>query len=393
MLCRIEKIVNGGWGLARTDGKVVFIRAVIPGEIADVKKYEEKKGILWATEFELTETSPERISSECPYFPLCGGCDFQHMSYSVEQKLKLESIREVLKKICGESAEKFELKWETGIDIPIEEYRNTIRMQGEDGYLGFCKKSSNDIVDIEDCRIAARKIRDDIAYRKALAKEKNVKSITWRVGSGIEQNSSEMTVVMTSRGNSYLEGGSVNFKFGEVIFHVSPNSFFQVNLDIAEQMVNHLKNNLPNGARLFDLFAGVGTFALCLKEKYEKVIGMEISRDAVNDFQTNIKLNSAKNIEFQNWDAARGLKEPLRTDDIVILDPPRTGLPEKLIANLLKSKPRKIAYVSCDPATFARDLKSLFKADYRLDGAIHLFDMFPRTAHVELLAILNGNEK
>jgi 23S rRNA (uracil1939-C5)-methyltransferase len=460
----VERFAAGGYGLCRTSEGVIFVRGAIPGEEIEITRVERRRGVGWARAWRLLTPSPDRIASVCPHFPTCGGCDFHHVTYERELEAKRQVTAETLRRLSGLAIEvEGPIVPHTGAQ-PLE-YRNTIRIQGgatdgrpssarqdaasqeggatdgrpssarQDaasqegggGYLGFCEKESNSIVDIRDCPIAAKSIREELPLRKAKALEDIPRSVTFRAGqAGPDDSSPAVSVVTTWNGRTEIEGGATDgrpppapqdaaFAAGgptgvrllgpgpgfvwirllDRLYRVGPRSFFQVNTAVAEEVIRDLRELLPPGRRFVDLFAWVGTFAIALADRYERVEAYEISRSALDDFRVNAE--GLAKITIREWDAARGLsgpstmpalKEPLERDDIVIVDPPRVGLPDRLTADLVRMRPSVVAYVSCDPATLARDLKALVAAGYAVARPVRLYDMFPRTAHVESLAIL-----
>ncbi len=390
MRLHIEKIAAGGWGVARTPEGTVFCRAVAPGEEVEAGRLEKRRGILWAQECRVLEPSSARVEPDCPLFPLCGGCDFRHMTYGAELEAKTAATAETLRRVAGRPIPLDPLPGPDALPPP-HSYRNTIRIQGGAGYLGFCRKNSVEIVDVEDCPLAQPAIRRAMPGAREEARRMQTKSVTFRAGFDSAEadprgEPGALCVIKTSHGRTAVEGGALHLPLAGRLYRVSPRSFFQVNTEAAGRIVDHLRSALPAGPRLLDLFAGVGSFALALADRYDAVWGAEISKDAVMDFRENARGNPR--VKIVAWDAFRELPEPIRPDDVVVLDPPRTGLPRILVGKLSRERPRALAYVSCDPATFARDLALLRDGGYRLAGPVRPFEMFPRTAHVELCAVM-----
>lgn len=377
----IEKIVAGGSGLARSPDGVVLVRAVLPGEVVELGPCVRRRGATWSDTPTILEPSADRIEPACRYFPVCGGCDFQHASRRAELEAKLAATTDTLRRIMGFAVD---VRWAEGVDtLPALGYRNSIRIQGGAGWLGYCEKHSHRIVDIEDCPIAMPAIQAGILEARAEAARSPVKSATIRCG----DNGSRVSI-LTSPGRTVLKGGPLTFGFLGRDYRVDPRSFFQVNVRAAELIARDLRALLPSGPRLIDLFAGVGTFALALADRYDSVLGLEIARESISDFHSNAA--GLHHVRMETWDAARGLKLTLNPADVVIVDPPRTGLPVRLKATLDGTRgplPRRLAYVSCDPATLARDLAEL-AGSWSLSGPVRLYDMFSRTAHVEAMVIL-----
>ncbi|MEK8023710.1 MAG: hypothetical protein AAB229_07875 [Candidatus Hydrogenedentota bacterium] len=356
---------------------------MIPGELITIGQLVRKRGVFWAEEVRIVEPSPDRTEPACPYASDCGGCDFHHMTYEREKTEKILMTRDTFRRIVGR-------------DLPVSDrvealephgYRNSIRIQGGAGYLGYCRKESNEIVDIDDCLIAMPEVREEIRRRKARNAGKPPKSLTIRCGT----TPGALCTIETSRGAMVVAGGQdragrITVMFLGRSYRVSPHSFFQVNIAIAERIALAMRDQLPPGPRLLDLFAGVGTFALAMSDRYQTVTGCEISREAVEDFRHNAA--GVGNVEVREWDAAKGLRDRVAREDVLILDPPRTGLPRRLADALAHASPAALAYVSCDTPTFARDMRLLLDSGYELNDNVRLFDMFPRTAHVELFAVL-----
>lgn len=381
----IESTAAGGWGVARTPEGVLFARAVLPGEEIRVLGATRRRGVLWADSHELVVPSPERIAPECPRFPLCGGCDFQHMTRRAELEAKLAIATETLRRMTGRTPAVEHAAGNPAASAA--EYRNSIRIQGGNGYLGYCRKSSHEIVDIEDCPIARPEIRAEIRRRRAAPSRFPVKSLAIRSGLEPATRAPAITTIATAHHRTRIDGGALLMRLGARDFRVDPRSFFQVNLAAMAGIVAELREALPPGPRLIDLCAGVGAIALSLEDRYERIVGCEIARSAVDDFRRNAA-GSGK-IRILEWDMARGLGMAVDAGDVIVVDPPRTGLSERLLADLGRARPAMLAYVSCDAATFARDLRNLLDHGYALTRPIRIHEMFPRTAHMELVGLLS----
>ncbi|RMH59631.1 MAG: class I SAM-dependent RNA methyltransferase [Candidatus Hydrogenedentota bacterium] len=376
----VEKIVANGYGLIRTFRGVILCRAVIPGETVRIHTVRRAGGVLWGEEFEILSPSPRRIDSPCPYFPLCGGCDFLHLSSDEHPPFKNAVAAETFRRILGFPVDvvgPFEAKTRSGLG-----YRHTIRLQGGAGYLGYCRKSSHDIIDIEDCLVAAEPLRGELRRWKRTSSFP-ARHLMIRCGNIDE---TELTVVATRRGETRIRGDAVHYRFGETRLRVSARSFFQNNPFATQMILSDLTRLLPDARRFIDLFAGVGTFALTVGRRFPHAEAYEISRDALRDLEENAA--GLSEVSFQKWDAARGLRSALDSGDIVFVDPPRTGLPPRTLNDLSRSSPRLLVYLSCDVATMARDLKTLLASGFHLDRPIRLYEMFPQTAHMEALAFL-----
>ena len=387
---RIERIVPGGHGLLRTEEGVVFCAGVIPGELISCRIGRRRRGVAWASDIKILEPSPERREPPCPHYASCGGCDFMHMTYAAELEAKRAMVEDALRRIGRLEVEvaPFDERFQT---VEPYGYRNSVRLQGSAGKLGFCRKETEDVVAISDCLIAAPEVRAEIrCYVEGRAEtEFTPSSVTIRAGSD-----SAVSVVETAPGMTRIAGETLRFELLGRHFHVSPASFFQVNTRVAEWLIADLRVlipaiGLPASSRLLDLFAGVGTFAISLSNFFGTITGYEIAKSSIEDFRINAC--DLPKIGISEWNAANGLKEPIESDDIVIVDPPRAGLPDRLTDDLASSVPRALIYISCNAATLARDLKKLVSAGYHVEGPARVYDMFPRTSHVETLVILKRN--
>ncbi|HOO78347.1 MAG TPA: hypothetical protein PLI51_03970 [bacterium] len=384
---RIEKVVAGGYGLIRDDGGVVFCRAVLPGETVEAEVTGKAKGIRWAEVREVLEPSPERTVPVCPFFPACGGCDFQHMEYGRERAIKEGIAGEVLRRIMRREVQIDPFSRAFG-ELPALEYRNTIHLRGADGALGYYRKKSRKIVDIGDCPIARPRIREALGRWSLRQAARTPDKLTLRAGNVAGESGAEPLLAVAEYGRErVVEGGALEMELAGNRFRVSPDSFFQMNTAAAELVVDDLRETLPEGGRLLDLFTGVGLFAVSLAERFPEVLGFEIHPSAVGDFRHNRR--NLANVEEISWDGAQGLGGLIREGDVILADPPRGGLPERLIEELLRGHPRALAYISCNPATFARDCGVLLEAGYGFLGPIRLYDMFPRTAHIEIMGLLS----
>lgn len=383
----VEKIVAGGYGLVRATDGVVFVRAVAPGEEITARIVRRQRGVAWAELVEVRRASPERVPMPCPHYPICGGCDFLHMTREAELRAKESLTAETMRRV---SRLDLPLAAFTTVGEPLG-YRNTVRLQGGAGYLGYCRKGSEEIVDITDCLIALPAIRSELGRWKEAMQPPYPRNLILRAHASDETGEGNdadrpVTILATRRQETEIQGGSLRMRLRGRDYRVDPRSFFQVNLPVASRLIGDLAERLPDASRLVDLFAGVGAFALSFAGRYPAIVGCEISRSAVEDFQANAA--GLEGVTVVEWDAARGLKEELKPDDIVIVDPPRTGLPPRLTHDLAGAGPSRLAYVSCEASTFARDLAQLIAAGYRLSEPVRMYDMFPRTAHAELLGIL-----
>jgi len=437
-ILRIESLAVGGEGLGRKDGLVVFVSGTAPGDLVKVKPYKRKKGYLKAKVTEILEPSQERIQPTCKYYGVCGGCQWLHLNYDSQLKYKVSHIRETLKGIGGIA------------QIPLDEiiaspktlrYRNkmefTFAPHNEDWcILGLHKKESYwQIIDIEDCllmpdlgskilsvtkditrkyRLIPYHIKAHVGLIRFLMLRYSFSMNNWLVnvitskeakeanyfGKVLSELPSVETVVNNINPNLaataigeheiLLYGkGMINEKIGNYTFEIMPNSFFQVNSLCTGRLYAEIEKNcsLDGSEEIIDAYCGIGTIGIYLSSKVKHVIGIDVSEANVYAAKRNIDINKISNMEIILGKSEDVLKNVLRSHSLLIVDPPRSGLHKNVIKTVLEIKPRKLVYVSCNPATLARDIGILAQS-YQLTR-IQPIDMFPQTAHIEAVATLD----
>ena len=413
----IQKVVFGGKGLSKLEnGKTCFVPFVLPKEKVEIEILKEKKHFCEATLKKVVLPSVDRIEPVCEYYTVCGGCDFQHISYEKQLSIKKEILEETLHRISKEEVKVDKI-------IPSPEtlfYRNKIQLKYDGKKLGFFRAESNEVVDIEKCPITDEGINKTIDFLKNFLKNKNfIKEIH------IYKSSNNKALVKFISDEFFeidFDNFSLNFpldisglgiyknkkrlklygtpfvfeKVGKFTFRVSIDSFFQVNKYQIENFINEVVNEVPENKSLVvgDVFCGVGTLSIATAKKVKKVFGVEISKSAIKDAKYNAKINAISNTNFYEVSADRaGDLLYGFNPDMLIFDPPRTGLSKKLINKVLSLKNlNKIIYVSCYPPTLARDINLLKEGGFKLEK-LKLFDMFPQTHHIEAIAVLSKAKK
>ena len=435
----IEDYTAEGQGVARVEGCAVFVPNAIAGERCRIRI--EKVGKTWAAGkiTELLEKSPHRVNRECPVAKLCGGCDFWHMDYEEETRLKAERVRSALNRIGGESLEHIDV-----LAAPVcTGYRNKAQypVSSQKGrvFAGFFKAGTHSVVENERCRILpeetdrVKKLVIDYVnhYRITAYDETTGKGLLRHiyVRRGAVSKQVLVCLVVNGRKLPHTEdliqrlqavAGfttlvlSVNTKAGNTIlgeefitlygqgyiedtlcgltFRLSPRSFYQVNHHQAQRLYEAAisQAQITKKDLVLDLYCGVGTITLAMAKAAGKVIGVEVVEQAVADARENAKRNGIENAEFFCGDAGKAALELERQGirpDVVIVDPPRKGLNADAIEALARIAARRIVYVSCDPATLARDVALLKERGYVLKNAMAA-DLFPRCAHVESIVCL-----
>jgi 23S rRNA (uracil1939-C5)-methyltransferase len=376
MFAEIKKVVHGGYGFAFSDDKAVLIPYTAPGDKVEYSVLREKKHLVFGRVERIIEPSSMRREPECPVFGACGGCHLQHVSYEDEVKIKREDILEDLKRI-GKIGTDFNRI------LPSPErygYRNhAVFKVDEERRPGFLMRESDTVVPFppQGCLLLPVEMREAIA----------------RIPAEAYEPLSEVRVRMDKDGGVHLWGlrdrvgpPEVLMEAGGLLFPVSRDAFFQVNRYLSTSLME-LVLTLPLKVRrrLLDLFCGVGFFTLPLSQMAGEAFGIERDQTAARNAVAAGRLNHVSNVTFKRGDAEREIAR-LKDFDIVIVDPPRPGIPKAVLQGIVRLGPQELIFISCDPPTFARDAKALIEADYLL-SEINLVDLFPATYHAEIVAL------
>jgi 23S rRNA (uracil1939-C5)-methyltransferase len=370
----IEKLVYGGEGLARLEGKVVLTPFVLPGEVVRAET-ERVKNDLWRGRLiEVLQPSASRVAPGCPYFQRCGGCQYQHMDYPFQLEQKSAILREVLQRVG-----KIEFKGEIGV-ISGEpwQYRNRVQLHIEGGKVGYFAQGSRDLCAIDHCPIASPKLNEAISKidapqaNTALELFTNETDLQVNVLDRIPRQA--LTVLATLGVTTPIEYNG---------FQVSRNSFFQVNRFLIDRLVECAIGG-AKGEWAVDLYAGVGLFSVKLAERFDKVTAVESSSSSLRDLSHNFS-QAAVNANVEDYLA--GLDQ---TPGFILADPPRAGLGKVVVKELARIRTPRLTIVSCDPATLARDLQGLIAENYRIEK-ITLVDLFPQTFHLETVVELSAS--
>lgn len=419
----LTAMAHGGAALGRHEGKVVFVDGGLPDETVRAAIVEDHRRYAQASLVEVVVPAKERVATpRCPHFgdprvrfgvnartsagQLCGGCQWQHVTYAAQLRYKRAIVADQLRRIghVDEPAVNPTL----GMDVPWH-YRNNAQFRlGSDGVLGFVGIDGRTVVDIEICHIihpllmelfeqleldfpalAAVSLRAGINTGDQMViletEDDEVPAIEIDItGSCVLQLSQGPAVSLA--GNTYIEEVLLGHRF-----RISAGSFFQVNTDMAGRLVEVIRSYLePRGYdTLLDLYCGVGTFGVCLADDVAEVIGVEENPVAVDDAVVNAEMWD--NVSFYEGPVAAALPVIEEHIDKVVLDPPRVGVQRAALTALADLRPARIVYVSCDPATLARDVRRLGEAGYRL-VEVQPIDMFPQTYHIESVALLVPSE-
>ena len=432
----VEGYSSEGLGIVRLNGAVVFVPQVVRGEEIDLRITKVMKTAAAGEAMKIRKPSAERTKPECPYYGRCGGCDFQHMSYTEELWAKRQRVQDALTRLGG-------------IDLQVEEilgaknpvgYRNKSQYPvGAGGEIGFFQARTHKVVPIDRCLIqseisdrTAQAVRDWMKkYKVSAYDERTGKGLVRHVYVRVNKKGESLCCIVVNGKQvprepelaAFVQGAApktvgvvlnTNTRKGNVIlgdryrtiwghdflmdtlcgleFKLSVPSFYQVNRDQAEVLYGKALEfaGLTGEETVLDLYCGTGTITLCLAKQAKHAIGAEIVEPAIRDARENAERNGVKNVEFFCGDSAE-IAEKLEKDglkpDVITVDPPRKGLAPEVIASVAGMEPKKVVYVSCDPATLGRDLKIFDGFGYKTVRACAV-DMFPGTRHVESVVLL-----
>ena len=400
---KIFRLDNFGRGISYFNGKVIFIENAIDGENVDAEVIDSKKKLDEAICKRIIDSSIYRVKPKCPYYDECGGCNIMHMDYIKQLKFKEEKVKDVLKKFAD-----IDDDYVREI-IPTKEsgYRNKITLKVENGQIGFYKRKSYELVCIDKCLMASPKINEIIERLNEL-KYENIEEITIKSTSlkesmvifkvtgktdkeyyknKLEDITDTLVLVHGDKTKTVFGKGYITDKVGDYYFKITSLAFFQVNMFGIEKLYNQVRKygSLQTNENVLDLYCGTGTIGIYLSDTSKSVKGLEINGEAVEAAQENIKLNNIANVEVEQKDVSKEI-EKYKDIELVVVDPPRSGLSKKALKNILDINPNRIVYVSCDPGTLARDINYL-KEYYNLKEVTPV-DMFPNTYHVETVSLL-----
>ncbi len=437
----ITGYTSEGSGVGKIDGIAVFTENTAKGDIIDCHIIKAKKNYCVGKAMKIIKPSKDRIEPECPHFKYCGGCSFSHLKYEAELKLKEEKVKDAFLRIAhiDPEFEKIISSNETS------RYRNKAQypVRRENGQLkiGFYAKKSHRVIDGEDCLLEPKEFSEIIEIIRSYINKNNIPVYSEELNLGLIRhiylrkafNTNEIMVCLVLNGkkselkniDELLEGlkrvngfktlsvnkntENTNVVLGketEVIYgegyitdilsgvkiKLSPLSFYQVNHNTAELLYKKAAEYaaLTKDDDFLDLYCGTGTIGLSMAHNAKSLIGVEIIPEAIEDARLNAKLNNIDNAEFLCGDASvaiKALQSRKINPKVVILDPPRKGCSEELLKTVSEMSPEKIVYVSCDPATLARDCERLLNLGYETKKVTPC-DMFPRTSHVESVCLL-----
>lgn len=376
--CRIEDIAFGGDGVGREQGMAVFIPFVIDGERVRAEMTEVRARYGRARLIEVLEPSPDRVTPPCPYYGVCPGCQYQHIAYERQRSIKHKQVEELFRRIGGMPS--VEVKPVTHPSSPYG-YRNRITLHGP-GRPAYKGQSIGERVEIDACLLAQDAVNAALNEWKGTHPE----GIAGDADLVIRSDGDGGARVFTGRPADH-----VPFRVGDRAYSVPLGAFTQISEQGATALVNAVLDEAAGTDTFIDAYCGVGIFALPMAEKAATVWGIESDGVAVRAAEDQARREGLNNVRFLHATVEKGLRRALACTSprktVCLLDPPRSGCSPEVLSTLLKFQPRCILYISCAPDRLARDARSLVAAGYRL---VHLrpFDLFPQTAHLEVLATL-----
>ncbi len=404
---KIERAAYGNLYIARHEGKVVMVKGLtMPGETVEVAIEKEKKDYITAFLVKVIEPSPSRIEPACVYYGKCGGCQYQHIPYKEQVKIKEDVLKDCLRRIAKNDTPLSE----SIISTDIWNYRLRGQFKVSEKKIGFFREHTWNVIDVESCPIINSNVNDHLARVRELLKMDHIKEVHITTGDkavtllnvepdfphNVDMNKLFLDFKKAGfPGLSIDTGKGMVLNFGEpyitldlagLKYSISPLSFVQSNWSMNLSIISLIKEELGplKGKKVIDLYSGAGNFSLPLADE-GIITAVEENPHAIDDGRRNLEINGINNYKFINSSA-----EEFRPDekpDIIILDPPRPGLTNSVMENVLDIMPERLVYVSCNPTTFARDLKKL-AARYNVQS-IRMADLFPQTYHIETIAFFS----
>jgi 23S rRNA (uracil1939-C5)-methyltransferase len=389
----VDKLVYGGGGLGRLDGRAVLAPFVLPGERARVRANSEKPGLVYASLLEVLAASPARIAPPCPYFSYCGGCHYQHAPYELQLSLKRAILEDQLRRIG-------KIEPPGQIEVVAGEpwnYRNRVQLHIDRAELGYRQAASHRLCPVARCPIGSPAINAAIGILREMLRDPRWPRFVRAIELFTDETQMQFNVLETERpvARRFFDwcaeripgwvSGALDYAAAGYVWRVSGGSFFQANRFLIESLIDRAIGGAEGGTAL-DLYAGVGLFSLPLARRFRSVTAVESGTRAVEDLRFNAE-RAGVAVQAERANAEAFLENLVTAPDFVLLDPPRAGIGKRMAGRLAQLRAPRIAIVSCDPATLARDLAGLLTAGYRIDR-MTLIDLFPQTYHLETVVQL-----
>lgn len=420
MQLKIEKIINSGMGLGHYRGKTVFVPGTVEDELVEAEIVSDHRDYSVAKLVEVLTPSPHRIAPPCKYYLKCGGCSFQHVNYPEELRIKKKLLIQTYFRNGKIDLKKIDLNL---IPSPYRyNYRRKITVhfgwQHNCLKIGFNYPQTNNIISIDKCLLAQEDVNDilikihsqmnnvDLAGKFTSENQTGRLSIASFIqGTAVIVETEDSPLrewlekVLLSEDEvksffyrknqlGYCQGGISKLNPGGVVdYEITPTSFFQINQPVADKLLDDLKINIPLTKNLYDIYCGAGVISLYLSELFEKVVGIDSDQRAVMDAAYNAMLMNKNNIKYYHLTDREITSKLLKENSTAVLDPPRSGINSKLINLIILKKIKYLVYISCNPATQARDIDKFQKGGYRI-AKVRGYDMFPLSPYLESVVYL-----
>ena len=382
MIVKIDKLSHDLRGITKIDNKITFIPKTLPEEVVNIRITKQKKKFNDGCLTTIIEESKDRVKYICPYYDICGGCDTGHILYSKSIMYKKDMVVDIFKRYCD-------------MDVDIYNYRNKITLRVNDGKLALVGES---LVNIDYCYLVNDNINKVIGILNGICLD-GIDEVIIRgtdeimvIIKGNIDNDKLIQILKDNVSSIFINGVKVfgndyvMINVGNYRYAVYPDSFFQVNTKMISRLYDKVLEFAGRGDKLLDLYCGAGTIGIYLANNFNSVRGIEQNESAIKGANLNKGINDIKNISFV-CEKASDINEIV--EDVVVVDPPRSGLDSTTIKRILDSRIERLIYVSCNPITLARDI-NILKDKYNL-VSMSLFDMFPNTSHAECVCLLINN--
>ncbi len=391
MIVKIDKLSHDLRGITKIDNKITFIPKTLPEEVVNIRITKQKKKFNEGCLTTIIEESKDRVKYICPYYDICGGCDTGHILYSKSIMYKKDMVVDIFKRYCD---------MDVDMDIVYDEeniynYRNKITLRVNDGKLALVGES---LVNIDYCYLVNDNINKVIGILNGICLD-GIDEVIIRgtdeimvIIKGNIDNDKLIQILKDNVSSIFINGVKVfgndyvMINVGNYRYAVYPDSFFQVNTKMISRLYDKVLEFAGRGDKLLDLYCGAGTIGIYLANNFNSVRGIEQNESAIKGANLNKGINDIKNISFV-CEKASDINEIV--EDVVVVDPPRSGLDSTTIKRILDSRIERLIYVSCNPITLARDI-NILKDKYNL-VSMSLFDMFPNTSHAECVCLLINN--
>ena len=391
MIVKIDKLSHDLRGITKIDNKITFIPKTLPEEVVNIRITKQKKKFNEGCLTTIIEESKDRVKYICPYYDICGGCDTGHILYSKSIMYKKDMVVDIFKRYCDMDVD-MDIVYD---DDNIYNYRNKITLRVNDGKLALVGES---LVNIDYCYLVNDNINKVIGILNGICLD-GIDEVIIRgtdeimvIIKGNIDNDKLIQILKDNVSSIFINGVKVfgndyiMISVGNYRYAVYPDSFFQVNSKMISRLYDKVLEFAGRGDKLLDLYCGAGTIGIYLANNFNSVRGIEQNESAIKGANLNKGINDIKNISFV-CEKASDINEIV--EDVVVVDPPRSGLDSTTIKRILDSRIERLIYVSCNPITLARDI-NILKDKYNLVG-MSLFDMFPNTSHAECVCLLINN--